>query len=249
MFNDGNSTNRTVRQFFRCMSDDRKEDIEVFCSECLNRNYTEYEDEEVVLMSIDSASDLVGTDVFTDYSGYNFRNINNAMRGRWNYDENGHGDYRREFELIGRELSEKIEHNQSSIGNVKVFRGVTLDYFKDYSVTSLTDLKKLEGQFLIDKGFVSTSLIDRKCFFKKENELGLNYNIKIEYLVPEEFEDGICIGRTSYNPEQCEYLINSYNVAKVYGVSVNDADAVVKAVLVPKMVYDDYYAQDRKNVK
>ena len=110
-------------------------------------------------------------------------------------------------------------------------------------------MDSLRGQMLLDKGFVSTSLVEDRCFYKMENDLGLNYNVKIEYLVPEEFTDGICLSSLTYSPGQCEYLINAWNMAKVVDV-VHDGDGVVvKACLVPKKVYDEYYSYGTGSVK
>ena len=75
------------------------------------------------------------------------------------------------------------------------------------------------------------------------------YNVKIEYLVPEEFTDGLCLSSLTYSPGQCEYVINSWNMAKVIDV-IHDGDGViVKACLVPKKVYDDFYSYNTGCVK
>ena len=229
---------KDVRRIMRYISDERQNMIGSFCGECKDREYQSFDDPEMALMSIPQPS-LMGedADVFVNYSGYNFRHINNAARGRWNYEE-----------IVSR-MKSVIDKNQYSIGNTKLFRGVTLDYFRDYGIHSLEDMDSLRGQMLLDKGFVSTSLVEDRCFYKMDNELGLNYNIKIEYLVPEEFTDGICLSSLTYCPGQCEYLINAWNMAKVVDV-VHDGDGViVKACLVPKKVYDEYYSYGTGSVK
>ena len=40
---------------------------------------------------------------------------------------------------------------------------------------------------------------EEACYCKKVNELRLDYNVKIEYLVSEEFEDGIIV-QTAVDP-------------------------------------------------
>ena len=240
---------KDVRSVMRYISLEKQNSMNYFCSDCLNRDYTVYADPEMALMSISQAP-LIGkdADAFLNYSGYNFRHINNAARGRWNYEENGNLD-KRSFEEIGNRMKSVIDNNQYSIGNTKLFRGVTVDYFRDYGIHSLDDMDSLRGQMLLDKGFVSTSLVEDRCFYKMDNELGLNYNVKIEYLVPEEFTDGICLSSLTYSPGQCEYLINAWNMAKVVDV-VHDGDGViVKACLVPKKVYDEYYSYGTGSVK
>jgi len=240
---------KDVRRIMRYISPERQNMIGSFCGESVDRQYRTFSDPELALMSINQPS-LVGedADVFLNYSGYNFRNINNAARGRWNYEENGNAD-KAQFEQIASRMKNAIDQNQSSIGNTKLFRGVTLDYFRDYGIHSLEDMDALKGQMLLDKGFVSTSLVEDRCFYKMDNDLGLNYNVKIEYLVPEEFTDGICLSSLTYSPGQCEYLINAWNMAKVVDV-IHDGDGViVKACLVPKKVYDEYYSFGTGSVK
>ena len=240
---------KDVRRIMRYISPERQNMIGSFCGESVDRQYRTFSDPELALMSINQPS-LVGedADVFLNYSGYNFRNINNAARGRWNYEENGNAD-KAQFEQIASRMKNAIDQNQSSIGNTKLFRGVTLDYFRDYGINSLEDMDALKGQMLLDKGFVSTSLVEDRCFYKMDNDLGLNYNVKIEYLVPEEFTDGICLSSLTYSPGQCEYLINAWNMAKVVDV-IHDGDGViVKACLVPKKVYDEYYSYGTGSVK
>ncbi len=240
---------KDVRRIMRYISPERQNMMGSFCGECMDRQYRTFNDPELALMSINQPA-LVGedADVFLNYSGYNFRNINNAARGRWNYEENGNAD-KAQFEQIAARMKNAIDQNQSSIGNTKLYRGVTLDYFRDYGIHSLEDMDALKGQMLLDKGFVSTSLVEERCFYKMENDLGLNYNVKIEYLVPEEFTDGICLSSLTYSPGQCEYLINAWNMAKVVDV-IHDGDGViVRACLVPKKVYDEYYSYGTGSVK
>ena len=240
---------KDVRRIMRYISPERQNMIGSFCGESVDRQYRTFSDPELALMSINQPS-LVGedADVFLNYSGYNFRNINNAARCRWNYEENGNAD-KAQFEQIASRMKNAIDQNQSSIGNTKLFRGVTLDYFRDYGIHSLEDMDALKGQMLLDKGFVSTSLVEDRCFYKMDNDLGLNYNVKIEYLVPEKFTDGICLSSLTYSPGQCEYLINAWNMAKVVDV-IHDGDGViVKACLVPKKVYDEYYSYGTGSVK
>ena len=240
---------KDVKRIMRYISEERQNMIGSFCSECSDRAYQSFTDPEMALMSIPQAP-LIGkdADAFLNYSGYNFRHINNAARGRWNYEENGTLD-KAQYEEIASRMKSVIDKNQYSIGNTKLFRGVTLDYFRDYGIHSLDDMDSLRGQMLLDKGFVSTSLVEDRCFYKMDNELGLNYNVKIEYLVPEEFTDGICLSSLTYSPGQCEYLINARNMAKVVDV-IHDGDGViVKACLVPKKVYDDFYSYNTGCVK
>lgn len=239
------SSNKTIRSVFKYIDADRVNCMNEFYSEGLIRKYKEFRDIDLAMMFLNENIGISNEDVFKNYSGYNFRNINNLLRGKWNYEENGHSDRQEEYEKIAFAMREAISNNPTSIGNTKVFRGVTLDYFRDYGVFELSDLARLKNDYLFDKGFVSTSLVREKSFYQKENELGLNYNVGIEYLIPEEFDDGACMGFMSYNPEQCEYVINTGNLARVVSVDVQDDSAYIQAMLIPKKIYDDYYIEER----
>lgn len=243
---------RDVSRYFRLMGDAKVQAIDDFVASCSGREYYSAKTPDDISFISTGDIDNDSMEILRIYSGYNFRNINNVLRGRWNYSENGDISRKAEFEGLARDLVSTIDNNQHSMGDVMAYRGVSLDYFRDYGVESLSDLEDLKGQFLLDRGVVSTSLVEDRSFFKKENDLGLNYNVKIEYMVPREFEDGVYLGGydTSYSKEQCEYVINAANMAKVLDVSVSSDDsAVVRALLVPKKVYDDYYAHGESSIK
>ena len=141
-----------------------------------------------------------------------------------------------------------------------LYNYLALENFKDWPKEKLTklysllnietekelvDLKNLEGKFMYDAGFVSTSLLPQQSFFGKDIEKGKNYNIMIEYMVPQDFTDGIYIGNNasfSYHPHEQEYLINAGNISRVTSVKVNEDDtAKICAIVIPKFLYDDYY--------
>lgn len=252
MINDEAFLSKDLKMVFRFIGDDDKENINVFYDGCLSRQYKEFDDLEMALMSTDFSDSYNRKDkeVFSNYSGFNYRRINACARGTWNYEKHGHIDEKMRYDQMTEDLKMAIETNQKSIGNVKVFRGVPLSYFSEYGISTLEELENLNGGFLLDKGFVSTSLVDEACYYKKDNELGLDYNVKIEYLVPEEFGDGVSISNLSYSPGQCEYLINAWNLAKVVDVKMDQNDgAIVSAMLVPKYVYDKGYRQTKGEVK
>lgn len=244
-------TSKDVSRVFRMLEMSEKNNISEFCSACSAREYRVFDNPEMALMHCDSGSySSEARDVFSNYSGFNYRRINASARDKWNYEKYGHFKERERFDKLASDLREAIDDNQRSIGNVVVFRGVPLGYFSEYGISSLEELESLKGNFLLDKGFVSTSLVEESCYYRKSNELGLDYNVKIEYLVPEEFEDGVSIGNVSYSPGQNEYLINAWNMAQVVGVRMDGVDgAVVRAMLIPKKVYDKAYRHEVGTVK
>ncbi len=231
---------RESRIFQNMLSNEQKEKIEMFYEECLTREYKEWKEESEVQTYIEE-QDCYLSDVMREYSGWNYKHINNALRGTWNYEENGHEEQKERYLAVGHEMSEQIEEHGISLGNRKVFRGVNLSYFKNYGITSMEELSFLKGQLLIDSGFVSTSCLEKQCFFQKDNELGIDYNIEIEYLVPEEFRDGMLLGANAYNQEQWEYVINIYHPAKVIDATTDGKTAKIQAIWIPKKVYEEDY--------
>lgn len=243
-------TSKNVACFLRVIGADERENISDFCHACSSRKFNVFDDPLVAVAFTSHKYSEEESAILRDYSGFYYKWINAVARGNWDYEVHGHIVNKAKYENAPRVLQKIIDQNQKSIGNVKVFRVVPLSYFSEYGISSLNDLKSLEGSFLLDKGFVSTSLVEESCYYRKPNELGLNYNVKIEYLVPEEFEDGVSIGNVSYSPGQSEYLINVWNIAQVVDVSMDGNDgAIVRALLVPKRVYDKTYRQQRGNVK
>ena len=230
-----------VRKIFRFISDERKKLISEYVIDCMTKGYRNVEQNEFTNNKI-NYEDM---EFLREYSGYNFKFINNAFRGIWNYEDNGNIEARNRFINDGRRLSEIIKSNPSYVSkDFRVYRGVSIDYFREYGIEKIEDLVKLRGQFILDKGFVSTSISENDSFFKKKNELGINYNVMITYLIPKEFDDGIFLyGDMTYSSNQKEYLINSYNMAKVVSVNINDDNtASIVAIIIPKKIYDEYYS-------
>lgn len=238
---------KNVKKFFNYIDEEHKEQINNFYISNIDREY-----KDININDYDGDKTLYDFNEITllrEYSGYNFRHINNILRGRWNYEENGSPDRKQNFLDTARKISEIIENKPTNPGNIKTYRGVNLSYFNEYGIYSIEELINLKGNFILDFGFVSTSISKDKCFFKKENDLGMNYNVKITYLIPEELNDGILLqGNMSYSPGQEEFLINSCNVAKVLNVEINnDNTACITAMIIPKMIYDEYYASKYTN--
>lgn len=238
-----------VKSLLHFIGNDKKAMMDDFYHTCLHRKYQEYSDSSLMLLEDKNHFSLEDSDILRRYSGFRFRDINNALRGTWNYEENGHISQQEKFLHDADRIRDSIKNNAFSIGNAKVFRGVSLSYFKNYQVKQLQDLAGLKGCFLYDSAFVSTSFSEQECFYQKDNELGIDYNVEIVYLIPEEFCDGIPLFGVSYSPNQKEYLINSGNLARVVDVQLENDSAKVSALMIPKQVYDDYYVANhhRKN--
>lgn len=248
--NNEKGTNKYINTFLRFISDEDKTNMEYFYLDSLNRKYQKVDSTtDISSLLINDELSYEESDFLLNYSGFNYKHINAVLRDTWNYEDNGDISKASDYRMLANGLQQIImEHPTTLNDNITVFRGVDLSYFKQYGIESLEDLKSLEGKHMLDRGFVSTSVQEERSFFKKGNDLGLNYNVKIEYMVPHEFKDGIYLNRsTSYTPMQEEFLINSSNLSKVSSVTINSDDtAVIKATLIPKELYDDYY-KNRSN--
>lgn len=239
--------NRTVEMFLKFIPEEDKINIDYFYYECLNRSFKRIDSVDDVSELLENPElDDVQNDYFREYSGVNYKHINAALRQTWNYEENGHVENMEKYKILGQNIRELIlEHPTILKDDIMVYRGVDLSYFKQYGINSLEELVSLKDKYMLDTGLVSTSLTEDGCYFKKENDLGLNYNIKINYMVPHEFSDGIVLDKTrAYNPEQNEFLINSSSLSKVSNVTINpDGTAFIDVMLLPRQVYDKYYRQ------
>ena len=237
---------KDVRSLIRMITEEDKMNIEYFYVQSLTRNYHVIGEVGEIPEYVHN-NDLSYDDnnFLLNYSGYNYKHINAALRGTWNYEENGNIENLPVYREDARRLSELIMKNPSELNDdIITYRGVDISYFRQYGIESLEDLQALDGQILHDRGFVSTSLLEDKCFFGMDNELGLNYNVKMEYMIPCEFRDGIFLDTNmSYSPNQQEFVINSGNISKVCGVLIDKENntATIRTALIPKEIYDDYY--------
>ena len=239
------------KSYLKYMDQESKDQMDLYYLECLGRSYTRfsnYDDGIRYLANFSSVSlDPDEALLVKDYTGYNYKFINNALRGTWNYEDNGNIKDMPIYRKRGEDVSSIIEKHGISLGNILVYRGVSIDYFKDYGISSLADLSSLKGKYLVDIGLVSTSMLEDTCYYQKDLETSLNYDVKIEYMIPSEFSDGMYIGNTSYSPNQNEYLINTGNMAKVIDVIYDGDGVIIKAMMIPKVIYDKGYRQLKEN--
>lgn len=181
------------------------------------------------------------------YTGIAYKDINSILRGNWNYETNGMltEEKRKKNVELANDLSRIISNTTNIPANIKTYRGVGLYSFKDYGINSIEELSQLKGQYYFDSGFASTSLIRERSFFDRLLEYHDDCNIEIEYLIPEESNDGIPLltDELSYSKVQSEYLINKENLSKIVDVkiSLDGTKAYLKAILVPQKIWNLSY--------
>ena len=185
-----------------------------------------------------------------DYTGIKFRNINNTLRGNWNYDENGFEDEKtkEKYYEICKNIDEIFKKAIKIPENIIVYRGVTIDSFKSYGINSISELVNMKGQYMYEEGVTSTSLLEETSFFRKQQGLNSVCNILIKYYVPEECDDAIALltDHLSYSPSQNELAFTTSSLVKVMDVeiSADESEAYLKVAYIPSRIWEP----DRKHV-
>lgn len=241
-----------LNSYVKLMGKDNYARVGEYITDKLGNDYSEFSDINEVNDTFGVISlSMSDTDKVREYSGYYYKFINASLRGNWNYDIHGNGEKIPYYKDKGREISDIIINNPCNVGGFKTYRGVPLNYFFGYGVRSFEDLKSLEGNFFLDPGFLSTSVLRKTSFYNTTNEAGVNYNVEIEYLVPDDFSEGIYLREygLSYSPKQNEYVVDSCSLSYVNRVEVRDNTAFIQMILIPKVIYDDYYKHLRESKK
>ena len=236
-----------LNMILKYMGKESLHNIDLLVVNQVNQSYMSFSSEEQLksvfedyMNTFYDTSSNQDIDTLRYYTGIAYREVNPILRGYWNYEESGLLTEEKKEKAI--KLSEDIDKIISSVAPLpfplRVYRGVNLDSFKDYGVSSLDDLLKLKDQYYYDESFVSTSLLRDRSFFDRDLDWHKKCNIEIEYLVPENSNDGIPLisDALSYSKNQTEFLINKGSLSKIVDVSIDSQNQVayLKAVLVPK---------------
>ena len=253
---------RVTNSILRMLGPEIKNEIDNYINEVCSRDFMIMSSMEQVnnlfRESVDkfleslSAEDLLN---LRTYTGYNYKNINAILRGNWTYDANGSLTEEKSAEF--RKLSMAIEEiiNKFIMPRVDfvAFRGTTLDSFTNYGISELSQLENLEGKFLYEQAFTSTSILEGTSYYNKILDDGRFCNVGIRYLIPSDSDDGALLTSedTSYAVGQNEFLLNKASLFKVIDVKVdkNTNTAVLTVVLIPKKIYDKNYNRGRTGSK
>lgn len=236
--------NRFISILLKYLGNDIISEIDNYVLDLPNRKFNPLENDTADtvnnFLSQLSSDELM---IIRSYTGYQFKNINAHLRHNWNYEENGL--LTPEIEQKYNDLSEKICTIAAKFPSLNTdfitYRGVDISAFKEYGIDTLYDLKDMQGKYLYEKGFTSTSTKRENSFFNRTLETGKNYNIEIQYLIPKESSDGILLAgqELSFSPGQNEYLINKDSLSRVINVSVNKElnQAQLTVALIPKKLW------------
>lgn len=246
--------NKTVNLILKYIGIDKQTELDTFVNNVSKRNFVEFSSlEEVSAFFTDYLAEFYNNNSINDidtiraYTGIAFRRFNSLLSGIWNYDTNGllTDEMKSKYLDYADNLSECIEKSPTLSSNIKTYRGVSLDSFKGYGISSLEDLKSLENKYYYESGFTSTSLVRDKSFFNRELEYHEFCNIEIEYLIPEESNDGIPLidDNLSYSKVQNEYLINKGSLSKIIDVEISPDGklAYIKTILIPQKMWNITY--------
>ena len=241
------------------IDNETKYEMEQFINEVKKQNFMEIDSQEslknIFNDCIDEFLSSVTQDELLDlrsYTGYNFKNINAILRNTWTYEENGLLDFetKKRFFDLSNKISTILNKFPPLEYNFTTYRGTTLDSFSKYGIKSISDLMSLEGNYMFEEGFASTSILEDSCYFNKTLDTGKNYNVKIKYLITPEYDEGALLlnNDMSYSINQNEYLINKGALSKVVDVEINEEldQAILTVVLVPRKKWDLAKYNDNK---
>lgn len=229
-------------------------EVEPYINNICNRDF-------MVMKSMKQVMDIFGNSIdeflsclseeellsLRSYTGYNFRNINAVSRYAWTY-ENGNEDKKREFSQLGFEISKIMNKYNMPKMDFVTFRGTTIDSFSSYGITDLSQLANLQGKYLYESGFTSTSMLEETSYYNQTIN-DKTYNIGIRYLIPSDCDDGVLLANTnlSYSVSQNEFVLNRGTLTKVIDVKVDEKmkTAILTVVLIPKKIYDINYNKNK----
>jgi len=180
------------------------------------------------------------------YTGYTFAQNNSVARGFWDYEKLGPRTPEREARVMEENdtISRTIDKTPAPQKGFIAYRGTNLDGFRGYGIHSIADLAKLRNGFMLDKGFISTSIVRENSFADQEEGgylIGAS-NIEVRYHVPANYRTGVGLFTRdlSHTPEETEYLINSQTLMFVSEVTFDkEGHAIIDAIVIPKEVYDN----------
>ena len=157
-------TSQLVKSVFRMIDTDDQINISNFCRACSRRDYKKFTNSDAALIHCDSSSGYSREvkDVFTNYSGFNYRWINACARGKRDYLKHGHCKERERYDAMASALRDAIDDNQKSIGNVLYSPGQNEYLFNAWNMAQVVDVS-MDGD---DGAIVSAIMIPKYVYDK-----------------------------------------------------------------------------------
>jgi len=233
----------------RLMGKEHLSNLEDYISASLQESYLEISSKEDIYNTFNNIINTFISSLSDDeriilrlYTGYDFRGINSLLRGIWDYDLNGKltEEVINKYKDLCNDLELIINRFPKPNINFKVYRGVDIKPFYEYGIYTIEELINMKDKYYYESGFTSTSLLRDTSFYYNKSEWSNNSNIEIEYYIPKESEDGALLltDDLSYSKDQNEYLINSGSLFKIIDVKIEDNKAYLKAILIPKKIWN-----------
>lgn len=252
----------TTKMLLKFLSTEKKEEMIFFENDRLSEEYIEFKNQnQLESLLRDIFEKFISTlsenekELIRYYTGTAYKEINAVMRKNWTYEENGLLTEKKKqlYETLGKELTNIINKCPSLNTNIKTYRGVSLQQFKEYGIKSLSDLKEMEGKYFYDQGYTSTSLIKNNSLVGIKNFFCGERNIEMEYLIPSSCQDGALLlgSESSYYSTEQEYLINNNNLIKIISVEIDEKNnkAFMKALLLPKTLWNSTHKETLEREK
>ena len=228
----------STRLLMKFLTEDTKKEIDRYIEEHKNTEPIEYNFQED---TDEFGRSLTDEEYMTIrlYTGTNYKNINAVLRNTWNYEDNSDSSKKDYYKRLGEDISSIIDKYPELKNNIKTFRGTSLREFKKYGVTNLEELKQLEGKYLYEEGFTSTSLEEKSSFFNREI-FGEIQNIEVIYNISTASRDGMPIlsKDLSYCTNQKEYILNKNCLSKILKVEIKDNTAVIEVLIIPQKLWN-----------
>ena len=161
----------------RMLGNETVNEIENYITEISSRNFmiinSVSQIKSIFNDSIESFLDNLTEDelmYLRSYTGYNYRNINAILRGKWFYERNGILTEENKLRFKNDAMIISAILNKFNMPNIDfiTFRGVTLNYFSNYGIYELEQLETLKGKFLYEQAFTSTSILEETSYFNKK---------------------------------------------------------------------------------
>lgn len=240
-----------TRMIEKSLDEETKMEIDLLLKEAKTYSYEkpDFKDEIKTLINNLSEDQIL---TLKGYTGIFFKKINAILRNNWNYEEHGKKtkDEEQHFRKDISEIDKIIEEFPQNKNAFITYRGTSINAFKKYCISNIEDLIYLKDKYIYEEGYTSTSLDEKKSYYNKVINGTIN-NIEIRYIIPPYSNDGIPLtsDSLSYSPNQMEYLLGKNSLSKVVDIKIENENAVITVVLIPKKIWNSTKSSEKGYIK